>query len=236
VVKFPGVDPAERWGACNRPDWAKDWSFDTYPLTGDREALRKMRAWCDDPKLNGVVLFGDPGAGKSGLALAALRLCAERGDRINTIDGCGWANVCYPEYLRLVREKRLLAEPAPCWWVNAYDLERQFSKARRGRLYQSDGGPDDNLVTEDQLFGELARVSLFVIDDLDVSEQNQHKDAMLLRILERAHMPKRRTIITMNHDPRGVDARPYLSDRVRSRISATQHFVVAKVQASKSLR
>lgn len=85
------VDRAALWNAAHVPARHASASFDTWRRSGGKDPGAEVRAWAEalDPKgiASGLVLVGDPGLGKTHLAVSAIRHAVlERGFAARFVD------------------------------------------------------------------------------------------------------------------------------------------------------
>lgn len=84
VVRCPTCNvpnPGELIAVAGVPEVYAEWDFETFPADPLKaDAVATVRAWCDEWPLGGdLLLLGANGRGKTGLAVAAVRLLCERG-------------------------------------------------------------------------------------------------------------------------------------------------------------
>jgi DNA replication protein DnaC len=126
------------FGGANIPDYAESWEFVTYPQVGDQEACREAQAFADKETVQrGLYLWGEPGHGKTSLAVSILKAFLGRGESGLYIRG--------PQYLRKVYQAaRGDAEPVQvvdlCYAVSCLVLDdlgvEQASSAAIKHFYE----------------------------------------------------------------------------------------------------
>ncbi len=85
------------FGGANIPDYARSWSFATYPADGDQ--IAKDEAWAfanKETMQRGLYLWGELGHGKTSLAVSILKVFMARGE--------SGLYIRAPQYLRLVNQ------------------------------------------------------------------------------------------------------------------------------------
>lgn len=69
------------FGGANVPDMARNWTFETFPPTGDQFAKQQAQMFANQETVQrGLYLWGDPGRGKTCLAICVLREFLARGE------------------------------------------------------------------------------------------------------------------------------------------------------------
>ena len=69
------------FGGANIPDMAWNWSLETFPAAGDQIAKREALAFANQETIQrGLYLWGDPGHGKTSLAIGVLKAFLARGE------------------------------------------------------------------------------------------------------------------------------------------------------------
>jgi DNA replication protein DnaC len=88
------------FGGANIPDMAWDWSLETFPAEGDQIAKREALAFANQETVQrGLYLWGDPGHGKTSLAIGVLKEFLARGE--------SGLYIRSSKYIRLLRQADL---------------------------------------------------------------------------------------------------------------------------------
>jgi DNA replication protein DnaC len=168
---------------CNVPGWMRRWSFESSPLCGNSTSHWAVATWVLQREIPGLVLWGPPGTGKSGLAVSALRtlLASDL--------------LAYPGYWRsrimtlsLSLEKR---GPARCWYEDWSGLLRRL---------RSWG--ETSAVTLRWIDALITRPNVLVLDDIDLEPPSPWRESLLKVLVERVHSEEgTRTVLIANGGP-----------------------------------
>lgn len=193
--------------AANFVGERRDWSFGTFP---DQRCFRleMVKKWATAPLSSppGLLLFGKAGTGKTGLAVCAARFRVMAGDG----EEKWWSRSADPKILEACGRGELRRRPAPVffqWWPSMVD--------RLSKSMQS-SGDDDDRPTFDVLIEEVRqRVTLLVLDDVDVGHPTPFREMALLTLLGLADEGMR-LVVTLNRQP--GELVPVLGERVVDRL------------------
>ena len=187
-----------RWAVTHVPPASSEWTFASHPLAAEEsDIISWCSGWADreTPRPAGVVFWGEAGTGKTGLAIAALRVCAERADG----DTALW------NLLTLAHAQGRAAtrvRPAPVWFESWMDLSARLRRARTARWVSG-----EEYVTEETILEELEeRCAVLAVDDIDLGPMTSGKEVVLLSLLRRVERGQR-TIFTANVGPKEFMAR-----------------------------
>lgn len=178
---LPENTPEARWALVSIPPETSHWSFATHPLQSD--VTQWLNTWSDleHPRPCGVFIWGEAGTGKTGLAIASLRACTERGDGDTGI----W---------NIMTLGRTSGRLAPVHFTSWRSLIARFQ--REMRRFDGEGFAD----ALDE------RVNVLAVDDLDVGSMSPWKEEILLHLLRRP-TEGRRLILTGNVPPSALAER-----------------------------
>lgn len=183
---LPENTPEARWALVSVPLETSHWSFATHPLQSD--VTRWLRTWSDleRPSPCGIFVWGEAGTGKTGLAIASLRVCVERGDGDTGL----WNIMALSRTRGMYVPGRLAPAHFSSWRSLIARLQREMRRS-------GEDGFSDAL---DE------RVDVLAVDDLDVGSMSPWKEEVLLHLLRRP-TEGRRLILTGNVPPSALAER-----------------------------
>lgn len=203
---LPENTPEARWGLVPVPAGTNQWSFASHPLRSDVTVWCETWASLSTSSPPGVFVWGEAGTGKTGLAIASLRVCAERGDGDTGI----WNIMTLAQALGKDTPGRLAPVHFASWRALAHKLRRESWRM----------GEDSLLDALDQ------RVDVLALDDLDVGGMSAWKEEVLLHLLQRP-AEGRRLILTANVPPQTLAER--FGERCADRLLDSSLFALIPV-------
>lgn len=179
--------------AANLVGERKDWSFGTFP---NQQCLRleMVKRWAANLHHSsppGLLLFGKAGTGKTGLAVCAARYRLMFGDG----EERWWDRTANANIMEGIQQGVFRRRPAPIffeWWPT---MSGYLSKAV-GRDWSNDDHPSFDLLLEEI----QSRVTLLVLDDMDVGHPTLFREMVLLHVLGLMDEGLR-LVVTLNRQP-----------------------------------
>jgi hypothetical protein len=184
-------------------------TFATYPRAVPHDLFR----WAEpSPAANmrrGLVLYGAPGSGKTGLGISALFLLAAAG-----VGSTFWWNmVTAPGSRAAVESGEEKPQPSPVWFER---WPRLLAQHRRETW------------DEAGWFEQLDRVTVLMLDDVGVDAGTPYRESFLLRHVEWAEdKADRALVLTLNESPEKWDA--VLGQRVADRLVERRRFLTVHI-------
>jgi len=191
-VRHPTNTPERRWQVCGRPPRTDDYSFDEVEATSETAWLQRWSSliWSrmEVGVPSSVILCGPSGAGKTGLAISAMRV---------RVQGCAGSLAGWNMMTDVIPHPPVTRGPlpAPVWFETWLDLQARLRLARRLSRYH------DDMPSPDEMMEELVNcLDLLVLDDIDIGGYSPAKEIDLLTLQRRIDLRKR-TIYTTNALP-----------------------------------
>jgi DNA replication protein DnaC len=207
--------PTARREVINAPTSMDGMSFDSYRAL-DRvvpDALIEwLRANLGAKARKSVVLYGEPGVGKTSLGVCALREFAS---------ACvgkmfAWNMATAPGVRAAIASGEDKQKPSPVWFERWSRL-----LAQHRREHWDEAGWFELL--DD-------RVTILMLDDITVETSTQYRESFLLRHIEWAEdRADRALVVTMNESPAELIEKNLLPSRVLDRITEERRFVPVRV-------
>lgn len=174
-----------------------------------------MKDWLYTGK--GLVLYGEPGTGKTGLMCSILRAMAEAG----VGDAGIWNLLAGTRYQLMVQNLQAPVVEAPVWFETWASLKRRLRT-------QFNSKTEEYYKSEDEIFLDLAnQVEVLGLDDVDTDTYSDWKGEVFLRLVERPQRLRKTIIMTTNLSPDQWQAA--LGDRVGDRMLDTRFFRFVKM-------
>jgi hypothetical protein len=193
---------------------ARDWTVETFPGHEPEtvRVLTHLERWVEGSRRvqPGVVLYGAPGTGKTGLAIAAIHAGAEA----PVGRPSDWYLATFERMRRLIAQGTHREPVAPVWYESWPHLRDRLEIADRGEGLAL---PFEPPWIRQRLVGELVHrdCHLLAIDDIDSDPASWLKEETLIALVERP-LHGLRVLVTMTQYPEQV--RDRLGARVVDRL------------------
>lgn len=158
----------------------------------------------------GLVLYGKPGRGKTGLGVGVMKHLAKRGvgDRFE------WNLSTGPALLKKIAAGEIEQEPSPVWFMR---WQRLLAQERRQKL------------DEDGWFDKLDEcVTVLMLDDVGVEAGTKFREGLLLQHIEWAEDKRGRSLILTLNTPLASWPSTF-GERISGRLMEDRRFAMVEV-------